>query len=412
MSAEVSGEQGELREFSRAAVLFSSGRFAEAEQLFRELDQMHPGRADLLSRLGHLALLGNRLDEAVKLLASALDINPQSSSAWNLLARAYYRRGELGSAAYCYERLGRRELAATLAAMAHCTPYALSGEGLPVDLPWLTTEPLPVISAAVNGQTANLVLDTGAGDLVLDEDFAISAGVHFGGRENRRFAGGRAATVWYGYAQELRLDRLTLTDLPVQAMPLRTFFAPFFTTHPIHGILGTAVLSQFIATLDYGAAALSLAPLATAIGEPRVEHETDTGVTPFWIAGRHCLVACGGVPGPHPCLVFLDTGMAGSAFAVPHSTADAAGLEPDSDTAEAGYSGGGQVAGRRVLLDRVCLGSVCRRDMAGMLIESFPLEVQFGFRITGLLAHDFFRGCRLTLDFGSMSLALQCVNSP
>ncbi len=398
MTTDNTHEQTLRRKLNHAAAIFSSGRFAQAEPLFKELAEENPERPDVLSRLGHLALISNRVDEAIEYLAGALHLNARSLSTWNLLADAYYRKGEFGSAAYCYDRIKRRELAASLAAMADLTPYRLEGGNDSVSLPWTLADPLPVIKAQVNGAPANLVLDTGAGELVLDQDFAISAGVYLGEREQRRFAGGLAAPVWYGHARRLSLDEVSLYDLLVQVLPLEPVFAPYFKSLPIHGILGTAVFSRFSTTLDYRERLLRLGPL----GRPQQGRNTMR----FWIAGSHYIVVCGQITKNTQSLMFLDTGMAGAAFAIPRSTADATRVTSMSDTPQMGQGGGGKVQGSLVLLDRVYLGPICRENMAGIVLENFPLELQFGFRIGGLIAHNFFRGSTLTVDFGKMSLTV------
>ncbi len=398
MTTDTPHEQALHRKLTHAAAIFSSGRFAEAEVLFKELAAEIPERPDVLSRLGHLALLSNRMDEAIEYLAGALHLDARSLNTWNLLADAYYRKGEFGSAAYCYDRIKRRELAATLAAMAELPPHRLEGVNDTISLPWIAADPLPVVRAEINGAPANLVLDTGAGDLVLDQDFAVSAGVYLGEREQRRFAGGLAASVWYGHAKTLNLGEVSLHDLLVQVLPLDPVFAPYFASLPIHGILGTAVFSRFSTTLDYRARVLRLGPL----GRPQEKRD---GMR-FWIAGSHYIMACGKVSESLQSLMFLDTGLAGAAFAVPRSTADAARITSIADTLQTGHGGGGEVQGRPLWLDRVCLGSTCRENVEGILLEDFPLELQFGFRIGGLVAHDFFRSSALILDFGKMSLTV------
>lgn len=105
-------------------------------------------------------------------------------------------------------------------------------------------------------------------------------------------------------------------------------------------------------------------------------------------------------------MMFLDTGMAGAAVVVPRSSADAARITSIDVTPQTGHGGGGEVQGRFVRLDRVCLGLTCSDHVEGLVLEDFPLELQFGFRIGGLIAQDFFRGSALTLDFGTMSLTV------
>ncbi len=100
--------------------------------------------------------------------------------------------------------------------------------------------------------------------------------------------------------------------------------------------------------------------------------------------------------------------MTGAAFALPRSTADAARLVYSSQGTQTGQGGGGEVQGRSAALSGLTLGETHRSDLHGMVLDAFPLEVQFGFRIGGLLAQDFFKDCALTLDFGTMRLSLQC----
>ena len=297
--------------------------------------------------------------------------------------------------------------------MSDITPYTAQGSNEPLVLDWTVSEPLPVISLRINGHEANLVIDTGAGELVLDEQFAVGAGIRLGGREARRFAGGRDAAVWYGHANELALGGLALLDLPIQALPLGPIFGPFFPSLPIHGILGTAVLSRFVATLDYGRRVLRLTPLGNRAPNATDDRPITTSHgTRFWIAGSHYPVACGALPGSPHCLFFLDTGMTGAAFALPRSTADAACLMYSSRDMETGHGGGGEVHGKSTTLSGLALGETQRSNLHGMVLDAFPLEVQFGFRIGGLLAQDFFTDCVLTLDFGSMRLSLDCEPAP
>jgi hypothetical protein len=133
----------------------------------------------------------------------------------------------LGAAAYCYQRLGRDGLAGTLAVMGELDAYRLTQPQASVEVPWLVTDPLPVLAVRVNGCNANLVLDTGAGDTLLATQFAIDAGVQLGGQEQRTFAGGRPARVTYGHAEELSLGDFGIQDIPV--LPDNSYSLIFLT---------------------------------------------------------------------------------------------------------------------------------------------------------------------------------------
>ena len=97
-----------------------------------------------------------------------------------------------------------------------------------------------------------------------------------------------------------------------------------------------------------------------------------------------------------------------AAFALPRSTVHAADLTFSAQHTRTGYGGGGEVRGVPAKLARLTLGETCRSNLQGMVLDAFPIELQFGFRIGGLLAQDFFTDCALTLDFGTMHLSLQC----
>ena len=88
-------------------------------------------------------------------------------------------------------------------------------------IPFVASEPLPLVSAVVNGSAqGSFLVDTGAGDVLLDEAFARQAGVELGGRETGQFAGGRHGSVRHGRAETLQLDGLELADLPLEVLDL------------------------------------------------------------------------------------------------------------------------------------------------------------------------------------------------
>jgi len=346
-------------------------------------------------------LLGNRPARAIELLAAAFNGGLKSRHQLENLALAYLVNGEPGSAALCYDRIGRTGLAGTLAAMADRRPASLHGERQSQTLEWLGTTALPLIRADINGLAVNLLVDTAAGDLVLDRDVAIQAGIPHGGQERRLFAGGLPAMVTYGHLQRLHLGDAALDDLLVQILDLRTNLAGYAPETPIHGILGISVLSRFTTTLDFRHRQLRLAP-ATPRQEPISPDDPGRGVR-FWLADHQfVLVPLQGVD--RPGLWALDTGMAGAAFAV----SSAAGKNADKDDDEAqplqGMGGGGPVQAARVILPRLQLDGLHRRDLEGIELPALPLQQRFAFTVAGLLGCDFFRDSALTLDFTNMRL--------
>ena len=381
-----------------AATLFQQGGFDQAARAYRALSERQPGRLDLLARLGYLDLLANDPCSAVARLSGVLDQGLRTREILSHLAEAYYRVGDLGPAALCYQQLGREGLAGTLAAMADLEVMRLGTPHAVGELCWLAADPLPVIRARINGEEANLVLDTGAGDSALDTHFAVSAGVRLGGQEWRDFAGGRPAQVTHGHAEQLELGAVRIEDLPVQVFDLRAVFGHWFPDLTIHGILGIRAMSLFRCTFDYQAGLLRLEP--TGSGQPM-----DAGV-PMWLAENWMLLTHADFPSLRRALVFLDSGMTGGAFAVSESRASALGVRPSAAAPLVGTGGGGDITGTSGYAEELRLDAIQRRGVAGLLLDALSIETRLGYRINGLIGHDLLRGTRLTLDFASMRLGL------
>lgn len=377
---------------------FGEGRFGAATQAYEALLDQNPGRLDIVARLGYLDLLANHPEHAIARLSHVLENGMRTRSILSHLAEAYCRRGDLGHAALCYQQLGRDGLAGTLAVMAGLEVFRIDNTSASASLDLLSVEPLPVIRALVNGFEANLLIDTGAGDCVLDMRFAVSAGVRLGGQEWRDFAGGHRARVTHAHLEQLDMDTVSIHDLPVQVLDLQPAFGGWFPGQTIHGIVGLSVLSLFACTLDYQTGRLVLQPSSTA--DPR------QGGTPIWLAENRMLLTHVDFPLLQEALMFLDTGMTGRMFAVPETRSAALGVEPDRDQALVGTGGAGEVHGRSASASCLRLGGREQPEAMGLLLPSLSIETALGYRIHGLIGHDLLRGSRLSLDFTRMQLCL------
>ncbi|MGB5562748.1 MAG: retropepsin-like aspartic protease [Sedimenticolaceae bacterium] len=380
----------------RAAMLFRDGRFQQATEAYRTLLDRHPERLDVQARLGYLDLIANEPETAVTRLSTALENGYRKREVLSHLGEAYCRVGDLGPAALCFQQLGRDGLAGTLAAMADLAIMRLGAPLLGSDLAWISSDPLPVVRAEVNGVAANLVIDTGAGDCVLDSSFSVSAGVRLGGQEWRHFAGGQHAQVTHGHAEQLKLRDTLIHDVPVQVLDLQAVFGDWYHDLTIHGILGIRVMSLFDCALDYQAGLLSLQP-------PDDRRSMNEGV-PIWLAENWMLLSHMDFPALGQALVFLDTGMTGGAFAVSATRAPDLGVDSGAHEPLVGVGGGGKIAGTGAHANALRLGSFERRNVKGLLLDSLSIESTLGFRINGLIGHDMLRDTRMHMDFANMRL--------
>jgi tetratricopeptide (TPR) repeat protein len=90
---------------AEATALHQSGRLAEAETIYRELLQHHPGSPDALFRLGLLLAQGERPTEAADRFNAALLVAPNYAPLWRELAGAQMRLLRFDAAVASYDRL-------------------------------------------------------------------------------------------------------------------------------------------------------------------------------------------------------------------------------------------------------------------------------------------------------------------
>jgi tetratricopeptide (TPR) repeat protein len=85
--------------FALADVYADAGRSVEAEKLLRQLIAAEPANANALNYLGYLlAVRGDQLDEAVRLVRRALDADPDNGAYLDSLGWAHFRKGDLDEA--------------------------------------------------------------------------------------------------------------------------------------------------------------------------------------------------------------------------------------------------------------------------------------------------------------------------
>jgi Tetratricopeptide repeat len=103
--------------------LFQAGEFARAGKLYAQTLAREPRNYRASLRLGEIALLANRLDEAEKWLKKAVVLKPDDKAAKLSLAQAYYRRDEYLKAAPLLRAGGNRIKAKMLESFKGIAPY-------------------------------------------------------------------------------------------------------------------------------------------------------------------------------------------------------------------------------------------------------------------------------------------------
>ena len=383
-----------------ADALFAAGRLAEATAAYAGRLRADPTDPIARLRSGLLALWSNRTAAADSLLSSALRADPGDRTALEGLAETYAREGRFAEAAPLLRELGRTAKADEFAALGDAYALTLPAEG--VRLAFASGAVLPVLDVRVNGRSASFLLDTGAGETILDPALASEVGVRTFGADSATFAAGRVGSFEHGILDSLSLGGATVREVPV-VVQSTTAYAPAAGGRAVGGILGTGLLSRFRATIDFGREVLELRARG---GEASA---TDGVALPFWLLGDHFVTLHATVAGSVETLVVFDTGLAmpGGGFVPAAWVLDAAGVHP-AGAPMTGVGGGGPVQVTPFTLGRLSAGPLERSDVLAVA-GAFPpvLERRFGPRIGGLVSHGFFTGQRVTLDFEAMRLVVE-----
>lgn len=413
-----------------AQTAYQDGKFSEAHAAFATVAQLDPNNVTALEHLGALALWNNHPDQAIGYLKEALTFAsglqrfwPFSAQTKARLGMAYYRADRFAEASRFFTEaagpvaLGPfKQLAALgkwLAAFNAEPAYVIKGPN-ETRVDFVVTDPLPVVKISIgNGKPAYFLIDTGGSELVIDPQLAKESGAQVVATMVGEFAGAKKSALGLGRVDSIQLGEFIISNVPIHTLDL-TALSPLFGGLDIKGILGTRLLMHFLSTIDYRAGALILrrtTPENLTKLKTHAEAQQAKQI-PFWLIESHYIVAWGTVNGLQPMLFCVDTGLAGSAFIPSDALVQAAAIVVDWSKAEEGIGGGGKIKEVPIMIDQLTFGSgpneIVEHSLPGRFIERQPIVGnQFGFTISGLISHQFFRNHTLTFDFESMHLIVQ-----
>ena len=393
--------------------LFKAGKFVEAEKLYAKVVAEDAKNYQATLRLGHLALLSNRFDEAQKWLAKAAELKPEEKSPKSLLAETYYRRDDFEHAATLFAAAGREVKAKQMESFKGLVPYQLEGKTEITRLKFIHTDPLPLVSVKVNeSEEVNFLIDTGGGETILDTEFAKKIGAVQSGTERATYGGNTQAETGEGRVNSLTLGDWVIKNVPVHILSTRQFSGAA-RGKQVDGIIGTVLLYHFISTLDYPNGELILRRRTKeSVKQMEQQAAAEKQITmPFWLAGDHLMVAWGSVNKSQPMLMLVDTGLAGGGFVCPQSTIDEVGIKLPEGQGSEGTFGGGKAKIVPFVVEELSLGEAKGQSITAFF-GPFPSSLEYGqgFRIGGLVSHQFFRPYALTFDFNGMKLLLRKKN--
>jgi hypothetical protein len=253
-----------------------------------------------------------------------------------------------------------------------------------------TTWELPCVRIEVDGLEVDARIDTGGELLTLSPDVAAALGVETVVTAEGVFAAGARGELGYGRVASVRLGELTVSAVPVAVLGLE------------RPVIGTGLLRQFLATLDY--------PRGQLVLRPRSSSPPGGVAVPFALATSHLLIARGALDEREPVTFIVDSGLedeGGASVALPRATLDLLGIREPPRTEEVGESGAGSLSLRfgRFPLSRVALGTLVQENASGLsgIFPDLWTDLS-GIAIHGILSHGFLRRYAWTLDFESMTM--------
>lgn len=353
---------------------FQRGHFDAALAAYAAQLARSPHDPDALRGLGTVYLYRNDLPHARTYLTAAARVNPDNVATQSRL-----------------RALSEREPSAD---------FRISMPAGAVRIPFVATDPLPVVRAKINETDALLVLDTGAGAVDLTAAGAKRLGVASHVAGIGIFAGGKRAVMRSGRIRQVELAGLTVRSIPsmVTAEPFR------LAGREIDGSIGTIFLRQFLSTIDYRHGALILRRRSDSAAVRRAAARDGAAVVPMWLVSDHFIFAPARVDDAPEELFSIDTGGEGVGVQLSGEQLAAAKISLKGARAGTFTGGGGAVRTQSFTVPAVSIGTLTERNVPGLFFPDADQFQIFPFQVGGLISHEFFRKTELTLDFDSMKL--------
>lgn len=393
-----------------AQLLLEAGAFEEAREQVRPLLELAESTTDAAHTAARLAYYMGDYEEAERLFREVLERDPGNARALTGLVFTHYQTNEYEKCATlpvgegANIRLPHLDL---MLAFDGETPYRMAwADERRTVVPFIATDPLPIIEVEIAGAKVTVLIDTGADVFVLDTEIAESLGIEAVTSMMGMFAGGKQAEIGFAVADSLRLGGVTLRSVPISLLPTDLSLGE----HEIGGIVGTSVLRQFLSTLDYPNERLVLRERSTESLSDFLEESEGRIVekTPFYLQGTHFILTRGSLNGYERLLFHIDSGLAGvPSFAAPRQTLEYVGIPvPEVEVHEGviGGGGGGFATGTFEIAT-LGLGGLRQSDLVGSFGGQPPGSYRrLGFIVDGLISHNFLREYAWTLDFDSMRM--------
>jgi len=277
-------------------------------------------------------------------------------------------------------------------------------------VPFVMTDPVPLLMVEVNRVPIAVFFDTGADTLIIDPDIAEALGVEITLSTKGPFGGGLEAEFGFGQVASLKLGDVMIGNVPVTILPSKRFSGIYKNKGIIlGGVVGTAMLRQFLATVDYehGQFVLRERRASSLESLRQSQRQKETVEVPFVLDYPHVMMTRGGLNDRDGLTLFVDSGLALDAkFTAPLQTLAYLGI-PVPEVKETDFVGGGGGVWKSGFfsVDSIRLGPLAQKPAKGEF-GALPPEFYWSREYIQdvLISHSFLREyATWTLDFDRMT---------
>ena len=388
-----------------AEKLFQLGSFLEAKEILKLL-LSSPQATYFYAQIEYL---NGNYSEAEKLYEALTQFPEFKKNAEHGLELVYYQTDQYSKIQNLPD--SPSVIGDIMRAFGSLKPYQIEwNETDKVMIPFLVTDPLPLIQVEIRGHMYNFLIDTGAGDTIIDTALAASLGIEVLAKHEGVGAGDVTATASYGILDSIMFNDVKITSVPVYMMPTEPFTAALGNEFTVSGVIGVGIFKRFLTTMDYPAGQLILCKKNR---HSIIENQSYANAVevPFVLASSHLIISTGEANGKE-VNVFVDSGLAvpGVSILLSNDTvhyADVSVSEPET-IETVGAAGVIEIQISQFSLDTFKLGDLPESKKMDGLLGVFPESMYFnengGFFIDALISHGFLKDYRWIIDFDSMKM--------
>lgn len=402
-------------------VLLSAGRFDEAAPLFQRSLKLDRRESLGWAGYGLLDFYLNRIDESLAYLQEAVYRGPGEPDYWFTLGQVFARAERYTDAADAYNkflsvaRSSDKDRRARIKGLIDFLRYIGQRDGLyassgkdHTSLGFELVGNRPIIKVRLNGSTEPLrfVIDTGSGITVISDTTAKRLNIKpitRGGFAKGIGGNGRFEIV-YGFLQSIQLGDVSVRSVPVYIRRFQN------DQQPVDGYIGLALISKYLATIDYGNSTFSL--LKRDDDSRQVLTEDAALSLPLRLTSSGFLsgeVQLEGIESPLNFIV--DTGASVSVISQRVAQTDAITPFANDERLRVVGSAGVTDDVRTYLLPKVSFGPHSRKQITAIALDLEIINEASGFEQAGILGGNFLKNYRLTFDFKNSKVQFTPIKS-